>query len=249
MADWHRGPPKGNPRPVELKPASRLQQPSINLVCSLNFVFSPRILLSQVILRFTDFKLDGTGYGDYVKVYDGLEENPRRLLRVLTAFDSRAPVAVVSSSGQLRVHFYADKINAARGFNVTYQVSCSCVLKRLSFCRFSDLFCVFLLCRWTGSVCPGRSPVEETGGVTRSSSGATATGTVPTVGTSWTALPVRRTSSPVPETEPATLDRTAATTRTAAPTGLTKRTASSVSLETSTARCDSLAALTWNSVI
>ncbi|KAE8282606.1 Low-density lipoprotein receptor-related protein 12 [Larimichthys crocea] len=76
----------------------------------------------KVILRFTDFKLDGTGYGDYVKVYDGLEENPRRLLRVLTAFDSRAPVAVVSSSGQLRVHFYADKINAARGFNVTYQV-------------------------------------------------------------------------------------------------------------------------------
>lgn len=76
----------------------------------------------QVILRFTDFKLDGTGYGDYVKVYDGLEENPRRLLRVLTAFDSRAPVTVVSSSGQLRVHFYADKINAARGFNVTYQV-------------------------------------------------------------------------------------------------------------------------------
>lgn len=75
-----------------------------------------------MILRFTDFKLDGTGYGDYVKVYDGLEENPRRLLRVLTAFDSRAPVAVVSSSGQLRVHFYADKINAARGFNVTYQV-------------------------------------------------------------------------------------------------------------------------------
>lgn len=57
-----------------------------------------------------------------MKVYDGLEENPRRLLRVLTAFDSRAPLAVVSSSGQLRVHFYADKINAARGFNVTYQV-------------------------------------------------------------------------------------------------------------------------------
>lgn len=83
---------------------------------------SCRLLPLQVILRFTDFKLDGTGYGDYVKVYDGLEENPRRLLRVLTAFDSRAPVAVVSSSGQLRVHFYADKINAARGFNVTYQV-------------------------------------------------------------------------------------------------------------------------------
>uniref|UniRef100_A0A3Q2PR78 Low density lipoprotein receptor-related protein 12 n=1 Tax=Fundulus heteroclitus TaxID=8078 RepID=A0A3Q2PR78_FUNHE len=81
----------------------------------------------KVILRFTDFKLDGTGYGDYVKVYDGLEENPRRLLRVLTAFDSRAPVAVVSSSGQLRVHFYADKINAARGFNVTYQVDGFCL--------------------------------------------------------------------------------------------------------------------------
>lgn len=60
-----------------------------------------------------------------MKVYDGLEENPRRLLRVLTAFDSRAPVAVVSSSGQLRIHFYADKINAARGFNVTYQVCSS----------------------------------------------------------------------------------------------------------------------------
>uniref|UniRef100_A0A8C8DCB4 Low density lipoprotein receptor-related protein 12 n=1 Tax=Oryzias sinensis TaxID=183150 RepID=A0A8C8DCB4_9TELE len=81
----------------------------------------------KVILRFTDFKLDGTGYGDYVKVYDGLEENPRRLLRVLTAFDSRSPVAVVSSSGQLRVHFYADKINTARGFNVTYQVEGFCL--------------------------------------------------------------------------------------------------------------------------
>ncbi|KAF3833403.1 hypothetical protein F7725_024607 [Dissostichus mawsoni] len=81
----------------------------------------------QVVLRFTDFKLDGTGYGDYVKVYDGLEENPRRLLRVLTAFDSRAPVAVVSSSGQLRIHFYADKINAARGFNATYQVDGFCL--------------------------------------------------------------------------------------------------------------------------
>ncbi|TRY65077.1 hypothetical protein DNTS_006077, partial [Danionella cerebrum] len=81
----------------------------------------------KVILRFMDFKLDGTGYGDYVKVYDGLEENPRRLLRVLTAFDSRAPVAVVSTSGQLRIHFYADKINAARGFNVTYQVDGFCL--------------------------------------------------------------------------------------------------------------------------
>ncbi|KAI7798420.1 low-density lipoprotein receptor-related protein 12 [Triplophysa rosa] len=81
----------------------------------------------KVILRFMDFKLDGTGYGDYVKVYDGLEENPRHLLRVLTAFDSRAPVAVVSSSGQLRIHFYADKINAARGFNVTYQVDGFCL--------------------------------------------------------------------------------------------------------------------------
>lgn len=76
----------------------------------------------QVILRFSDFKLDGTGYGDYVKVYDGLEEHPGRLLRLLTAFDPRAPVAVVSSSGRLRIHFYADKINAARGFNATYQV-------------------------------------------------------------------------------------------------------------------------------
>ncbi|XP_028820553.1 low-density lipoprotein receptor-related protein 12 [Denticeps clupeoides] len=81
----------------------------------------------KVVLRFMDFKLDGTGYGDYVKVYDGLEENPRRLLRLLTAFESRAPVAVVSSSGQLRVHFYADKINAARGFNVTYQVDGFCL--------------------------------------------------------------------------------------------------------------------------
>lgn len=79
-------------------------------------------LLLQVILRFSDFKLDGTGYGDYVKVYDGLEEHPGRLLRLLTAFDPRAPVAVVSSSGRLRIHFYADKINAARGFNATYQV-------------------------------------------------------------------------------------------------------------------------------
>lgn len=95
------------------------------------------MLLLQVILRFTDFKLDGTGYGDYVKVYDGLEENPRRLLRVLTAFDSRAPVAVVSSSGQLRVHFYADKINAARGFNVTYQV-----------CWISGAWVLFILCLW-----------------------------------------------------------------------------------------------------
>ncbi|KAG5857092.1 hypothetical protein ANANG_G00014900 [Anguilla anguilla] len=75
----------------------------------------------RVVLRFADFKLDGTGYGDYVKVYDGLEEDPRRLLRVLTAFDARAPVAVVSSSGQLRVRFRADKVNAARGFNATYQ--------------------------------------------------------------------------------------------------------------------------------
>ncbi|KAG2465194.1 LRP12 protein, partial [Polypterus senegalus] len=81
----------------------------------------------KVILRFTDFKLDGTGFEDYVKVYDGLEENPYRLLRVLTAFDSRAPVTVVSSSGQIRVHFYADKINAARGFNATYQVDGFCL--------------------------------------------------------------------------------------------------------------------------
>ncbi|XP_061110701.1 low-density lipoprotein receptor-related protein 12 [Conger conger] len=81
----------------------------------------------KVVLRFSDFKLDGTGYGDFVKVYDGLEENPRRLLRVLTAFDSRAPVAMVSTSGQLRVHFYADKVNAARGFNATYQVDGFCL--------------------------------------------------------------------------------------------------------------------------
>lgn len=81
----------------------------------------------KVILRFTDFKLDGTGFGDFVKVFDGLDENPRRLLRVLTALDSRAPVAVMSSSGQLRVHFYADKINAARGFNATYQVEGFCL--------------------------------------------------------------------------------------------------------------------------
>ncbi|OPJ83749.1 low-density lipoprotein receptor-related protein 12 isoform A [Patagioenas fasciata monilis] len=81
----------------------------------------------KVILRFTDFKLDGTGFGDYVKIYDGLEENPRRLLRVLTAFDSHAPLTVVSSSGQIRVHFCADKVNAARGFNATYQVDGFCL--------------------------------------------------------------------------------------------------------------------------
>ncbi|OCT74948.1 low-density lipoprotein receptor-related protein 12 [Xenopus laevis] len=81
----------------------------------------------KVILRFTDFKLDGTGYGDYVKIYDGLEENPRNLLRVLTAFDSHVPLTVVSSSGQIRVHFCADKVNAARGFNATYQVDGFCL--------------------------------------------------------------------------------------------------------------------------
>uniref|UniRef100_A0A1U7QQR9 low-density lipoprotein receptor-related protein 12 isoform X1 n=1 Tax=Mesocricetus auratus TaxID=10036 RepID=A0A1U7QQR9_MESAU len=81
----------------------------------------------KVILRFTDFKLDGTGYGDYVKIYDGLEESPRRLLRVLTALDSHAPLTVVSSSGQIRVHFCADKVNAARGFNATYQVDGFCL--------------------------------------------------------------------------------------------------------------------------
>ncbi|KAM4028306.1 low-density lipoprotein receptor-related protein 12 isoform 2-T2 [Anomaloglossus baeobatrachus] len=81
----------------------------------------------KVILRFTDFKLDGTGYGDYVKIYDGLEENARKLLRVLTAFDSHAPLTVVSSSGQIRVHFCADKVNAARGFNATYQVDGFCL--------------------------------------------------------------------------------------------------------------------------
>uniref|UniRef100_A0A8C5G185 Low-density lipoprotein receptor-related protein 12-like n=1 Tax=Gouania willdenowi TaxID=441366 RepID=A0A8C5G185_GOUWI len=81
----------------------------------------------KVVLRFWDFKLDGTGYGDFVKVYDGLEENPRRLLRVLTAFDCRSPLTVVSSSGRVRVHFNADKINAARGFNATYQVEGFCL--------------------------------------------------------------------------------------------------------------------------
>ncbi|XP_073535861.1 low-density lipoprotein receptor-related protein 12 isoform X2 [Phyllobates terribilis] len=81
----------------------------------------------KVILRFTDFKLDGTGYGDYVKIYDGLEENSRKLLRVLTAFDSHTPLTVVSSSGQIRVHFCADKVNAARGFNATYQVDGFCL--------------------------------------------------------------------------------------------------------------------------
>ncbi|MEE6463339.1 hypothetical protein FKM82_005872 [Ascaphus truei] len=81
----------------------------------------------KVILRFTDFKLDGTGYGDYVKIYDGLEEIPRKLLRVLTAFDSHAPLTIVSSTGQIRVHFCADKVNAARGFNATYQVDGFCL--------------------------------------------------------------------------------------------------------------------------
>ncbi|XP_068091010.1 low-density lipoprotein receptor-related protein 12 [Hyperolius riggenbachi] len=81
----------------------------------------------KVILRFTDFKLDGTGYGDYVKIYDGLEENSHKLLRVLTAFDSHAPLTVVSSSGQIRVHFCADKVSAARGFNATYQVDGFCL--------------------------------------------------------------------------------------------------------------------------
>ncbi|XP_021118462.1 low-density lipoprotein receptor-related protein 12 isoform X3 [Heterocephalus glaber] len=81
----------------------------------------------KVIVRFTDFKLDGTGYGDYVRIYDGLEENPHKLLRVLTAFDSHAPLTVVSSSGQIRVHFCADKVNAARGFNATYQVDGFCL--------------------------------------------------------------------------------------------------------------------------
>ncbi|XP_072323315.1 low-density lipoprotein receptor-related protein 12 [Scyliorhinus torazame] len=81
----------------------------------------------KIILRITDFKLDGTGYGDYVKVYDGLEENSHKLLRVLTSFDSRPPITVISSSGQVRVHFYADKVNAARGFNATYQVAGFCL--------------------------------------------------------------------------------------------------------------------------
>ncbi|TTO31538.1 Low-density lipoprotein receptor-related protein 12 [Bagarius yarrelli] len=83
----------------------------------------------RVVLRFLDFKLDGTGYyGDFVKVYDGLETEPRRLLRVLTALDSRTSVTtIISSSGQLRVHFYSDKINTARGFNATYQVEGFCL--------------------------------------------------------------------------------------------------------------------------
>lgn len=81
----------------------------------------------KVVLRFLDLKLDGTGVGDFVKVFDGLEENPLKLLKVLTAFDSRAPLSVVSSSGQIRVHFSTDKINAARGFNATYQVDGFCL--------------------------------------------------------------------------------------------------------------------------
>ncbi|XP_067888400.1 low-density lipoprotein receptor-related protein 12 isoform X1 [Heterodontus francisci] len=81
----------------------------------------------KIILRIIDFKLDGTGYGDYVKVYDGLEENSHKLLRVLTSFDSRPPITIISSSGQVRVHFYADKVNAARGFNATYQVAGFCL--------------------------------------------------------------------------------------------------------------------------
>lgn len=79
-----------------------------------------------------------------------------------------------------------------------------------------------------------------TGAVTPSSSAVMGTGTVPTVGTSRTVLRVRRMSSPVPETEPVTLDRTAATTRIAAPMVLMRRTASSASLETSTARYQNL---------
>ncbi|KAK1805090.1 hypothetical protein P4O66_019150 [Electrophorus voltai] len=81
----------------------------------------------KVVLRFVDFKLDGAGYGDYVKVYDGLEESPRHLLRTLTALEAHAPLSVVSPSGQLRVHFYADRVNAARGFNATYQVEGFCL--------------------------------------------------------------------------------------------------------------------------
>lgn len=119
-----------------------------------------------------------------MKVYDGLDENPRRLLRVLTAFDSRAPVAVVSTSGQLRVHFYADKINAARGFNVTYQVG-SWSLPSASGLRFRcGGFEGSPLIRWKASVCPGSCPAGATGAVTRSSSAVTATGIAPTVGTS-----------------------------------------------------------------
>lgn len=136
-----------------------------------------------------------------MKVYDGLEENPRRLLRVLTAFDSRAPVAVVSSSGQLRVHFYADKINAARGFNVTYQVcwigfsdflSVLNTFMVLSHFRenrwvlFNQFLCsaVRMYFRWMGSAFPGRFPVEGTGAVTLNSSAVTGTGTVPMAGMS-----------------------------------------------------------------
>lgn len=81
-----------------------------------------------------------------------------------------------------------------------------------------------------------------TGAVTQSSSAATVTGTVPTVGTSSTVRPVRKTSSPVPGTEPVTRDQTAATTRTAAPMAPMRRTASSASRETSTARCPNLSA-------
>ncbi|KAG9338243.1 hypothetical protein JZ751_026048, partial [Albula glossodonta] len=81
----------------------------------------------KVILHFTDFKLDGSSHGDFVKVYDGLEENPGRLLRVLNAFDSHTPFTVASTSGQLRVHFYADKVNADRGFNAIYQVDGFCL--------------------------------------------------------------------------------------------------------------------------
>lgn len=75
-----------------------------------------------------------------------------------------------------------------------------------------------------------------TGAVTLSSSAAMGTGTAPMVGTSSTAPRVRRTSSPVPETEPVTLDRTAAITRTAAPMVLMRRTVSSANQETFTAR-------------
>lgn len=74
----------------------------------------------KVILCFIDFKFDGIGYGDYVKIYDGLEENLYKFLCVLIVFDFYVFFIVVFFFGQIRVYFCVDKVNVVRGFNVIY---------------------------------------------------------------------------------------------------------------------------------
>lgn len=78
-----------------------------------------RHLVLQIALQLS--------YNDWVRVYDGAQADPHKLLGEANFRNNRRPVTVETSGGQMAVSYHAEPGSVGHGFNATYQVKGYCL--------------------------------------------------------------------------------------------------------------------------